>query len=129
MPQANPLVTTVGAASVTYNPTGIDSNQVASFRDPSAPMLAMRPVVALSVEEPKAGGRKTTKGMMKLTIPREAAAGSPGAVTIELDLFKVEMVTGGTATQAQRELVLDKAIALLKHVDVRAAFVSPEHFW
>lgn len=130
MPQATPIVTVVDGNNVTYNPVGIDSNQVASFRDRALSELIKQPVVAVSAEEPKAGGRKTTKGMLKFTAPRSVAAASVGgAPTIDNDLFKVEMLCGASASAADRESVYERGMALLAHPDVKAAFVNPEHFW
>lgn len=130
MPQATPIITVVDGSNITYNPVGIDSNQVASFRDRALGELIKQPVVAISAEEPKAGGRKTTKGLLKLTAPRSVASASVGgAPTIDNDLFKVEMLCGASASVADRESVYERGLALLAHPDIKAAFVNPEHFW
>lgn len=128
MPQNAPLVLTVGGTTVTFDPTGIDSNNVASFRNRARSQLALQPTITVAVDEPRVGGRDTTKGALKLTSPRSEMSGT-GAEIIKNDLIKAEMVTGSKATLAEREALLDTFIASLEDPKVRAAFVNPEHFW
>lgn len=130
MPSTTPIVTTVNTVNVTYSPTGIDSNQVASFRDRTLQKLSLQPVLTVGLEEPKAGGRKTTKGSVKLTIPREVAAISASSpATIDNDLVKFEMLTGAGAETSDREIALDRFLECLQNPSVRAVLVNPEHFW
>lgn len=128
MPQNAPLVLTVGETPVTYDPVGIDSNNVASFRNRTPSELVLQPTITVSVDEPRLGGRDTTKGVVKVTAPRSETSGTGNAI-IKNDLIKAEMVSGSKASKEEREVLLDTFIASLQDANVRAALVNPEHFW
>lgn len=128
MPQNAPLVLTIGGTEVTYSPVGIDSNNVASFRNRSASQLALQPTFTVGLDEPRAGGRDTTKGALKLTKPRSEVSAS-GTEVIKNDLIKLEMVTGSKATTADRQVLLDTFIAAMLDAKNQAVLVNPEHFW
>lgn len=128
MPQNAPMVLTVGGTTVTFDPIGIDSNNVASFRNRQPAQFVLQPTITVAIDEPRAGGRDTTKGALKLTSPRSEVSAT-GAEVIKNDLIKVEMVTGSKATKAEREALLDTFIASLSDANVRAVLVNPEHYW
>lgn len=128
MPQNAPMVLTVGETDVTFNPTGIDSNNVASFRNRVPTQLVLQPTITVGVDEPRVGGRDTTKGMVKLTQPREESSAT-GAVIVKNDIGKFEMVSGAKATKEEREALLDTLIAALSDAGVRASLTNPEHYY
>lgn len=128
MPQNAPLVLDIGGTSVTFNPTGIDSNNVASFRNRTPTQLVLQPVVTVAVDEPRAGGRDTVKGVVKITVPR-TEIGSNSTEVIKNDLIKVEMVTGAKATKEDRVYILNALLATLSDTSVEDSLCNPEHFW
>lgn len=128
MPANIPVVFKNGSVvDVTYSPTGIDSNGVATFRDRTPAVLSLQPTLSVGIDEPRSGGRDTLKGMSKLTIPVEEVTVS--GTVIRNDLAKVEFLTGKKATVAERKNLRVQLANWLLTAEASKVFDNPESFW
>jgi len=129
MPNRAPISITYGdSQTATFDPTGVDSNGISTFRDRSVTTLSKQPTLSVGLDEPKAGGRKTVKYTMKLTEPVEVTDAA-GTVTVENDLAKLEIVTGGTGDEARRQRIRERLLALADTVLLADVADSPENMW
>lgn len=127
MPARNPITVTVNATPQVFGPTGEDSNGVSSFRNRALASLRLQPTFTVSMDEPKLGGRKSTKGTLKVIVPKSKTVN--GVETIFNRLVKVEVVADEDDAEVDRVFIRELVIALLGHADIKAAFDKPERFW
>lgn len=128
MPNRAPVIITVDGTPRTFDPKGVDANGMSVFRNAAEEVLRKQETFGISLDEPKPNGRKTTKMVMKLLVPTTSVDDSGNEVITD-DIFKIEIVSDGKRTRAQRAALRKKGLALGASALVADVADNPEALW
>lgn len=115
---------TLGEGSLTLNPLGKVGN-IASYSDDSAVSVAVEPMLTISSVRPSKTS-KLYKVRMKLSVPVSAldTLGDPNGVKIREASADLTFLFHETATDVEKQFMLDSLNQLISNADVAAVITE-----